>query len=185
MSQWASLFAEQGLGISKVLGDLFGPCAFALSMGAGRLCSGIFGRHARMERWIPAAFLLCAVSYFLTVFARPVTLSLLGCALCGLSVSLLWPCTCSTGGRQLAYGGTITFSLFAFAGDIGCIVGPDIIGMVSEGVMQGKFPHLSVLFAGDATSVGLKTGILLGAALPLIGVVAALLFLRLIKGRDA
>ena len=40
VSQWASTFAEQGLGVSKTLGDLAGPMVFALMMGISRLLCG-------------------------------------------------------------------------------------------------------------------------------------------------
>ena len=39
MAQWASGFAEAGLGVPKAMGDLLGPCLFALLMGpANPLC---------------------------------------------------------------------------------------------------------------------------------------------------
>ena len=37
MSQWASAFAESGLGVSKAVGDLAGPCFFAVLMGLSRV----------------------------------------------------------------------------------------------------------------------------------------------------
>lgn len=43
VSQWASAFAEQELGISKTIGDLAGPMAFAALMGTSRLIYGIKG----------------------------------------------------------------------------------------------------------------------------------------------
>ena len=37
MSQWASAFAESGLHVSKAVGDLAGPCLFAVLMGISRV----------------------------------------------------------------------------------------------------------------------------------------------------
>lgn len=178
MSQWASLFAEEGLGVSKTVGDLLGPCAFALMMGVGRLIYAACGKKMRLELWIVASSLLCIVSYLLCALSPLAGFSLFGCALCGLSVALLWPGTYSLGAKHLSAGGTAMFALFAFAGDIGCTVGPDLVGFVSDAVLAGKFGFLASLVPGDETAVALKTGMLSAAVFPLISLVFALLLFR-------
>lgn len=40
VSQWASAFAETGLGIKKTIGDLVGPMSFSILMGLSRLLYG-------------------------------------------------------------------------------------------------------------------------------------------------
>lgn len=178
MSQWASLFAEQGLQISKTLGDLFGPCCFALLMGLGRLCYGIFGKRMRLDRWIFASFILCLCSYLLVVFAPTPVLSLAACALTGLSVALLWPGTYSLGAKHLPYGGTLMFALFAFAGDIGCTIGPDVVGLISETITDGGLSSLAAFLAEDPVEAGMKAGMLLAALFPAVAILASFLLMR-------
>lgn len=141
MSQWASLFAETGLGVSKTLGDLLGPCLFAILMGAGRT---FFGK----ERGIPlptaigGSAVLCAVSYLVTVFSPWPLVSLLGCGVCGLSVAIFWPGTFSLAAEKFPRGGTAMFAILALGGDLGCSFGPGVVGWVSDAVGGALKPGL-------------------------------------------
>lgn len=151
VSQWASVFAEKGLGISKSAGDLAGPMAFALLMGLSRLFYGKYGHRINLERFMAASGLLCIVSY-LGISLLPVPqLSLAACAVCGLSVGIMWPGTFSKAAASLPKGGTAMFALLALGGDIGCSGGPTLVGLVS-----------------DAMDNDLKIGILAGVLFPLL-----------------
>ncbi len=151
VSQWASAFAEKGLGISKTAGDLAGPMAFAVLMGTSRLFYGKYGDRIHLERFMVYSSLLCILSY-LGIALFPVPLfSLIACAVCGLSVGIMWPGTFSRASAALPKGGTAMFALLALGGDIGCSGGPTLVGMVS-----GVF--------GD----NLKMGILAGIVFPVL-----------------
>lgn len=155
VSQWASTFAEKGLGISKTAGDLAGPLAFAVLMGSSRLFYGKYGDRIHLDRFMIASCFLCILSY-LGISLLPIPqLCLLACAVCGLSVGIMWPGTFSKAAAALPKGGTAMFALLALGGDIGCSGGPTLVGMVSGalgdnlkmGVLAGiVFPIL--LFAG-------------------------------------
>lgn len=137
VSQWASLFAEKGLGISKTAGDLAGPMAFAVLMGASRAFYGNYGEKINLDRFMAVSSVLCILSYLCLVFMPVPVLSLAGCALCGLSVGILWPGTFSRASKALPAGGTALFALLALGGDIGCSGGPSLVGMVS-GMCKGN-----------------------------------------------
>lgn len=137
VSQWASLFAEKGLGISKTAGDLAGPMAFAFLMGASRAFYGNYGEKINLDHFMAVSSVLCILSYLCLVFMPVPVLSLAGCALCGLSVGILWPGTFSRASKALPAGGTALFALLALGGDIGCSVGPTLVGMVS-GMCKGN-----------------------------------------------
>ena len=137
VSQWASLFAEKGLGISKTAGDLAGPMAFAVLMGASRAFYGNYGEKINLDRFMVVSSVLCILSYLCLVFMPVPVLSLAGCALCGLSVGILWPGTFSRASKALPAGGTALFALLALGGDIGCSGGPSLVGMVS-GMCKGN-----------------------------------------------
>ena len=131
VSQWASTFAEQGLGVSKTIGDLAGPMAFAVLMGSARAFYGKWGDKLNLDRFMKASGVLCMISYLCISLAPSPVISLLGCAVCGLSVGIMWPGTFSKASASIRNGGTVMFALLALAGDMGCSGGPTVVGYVS------------------------------------------------------
>lgn len=131
VSQWASTFAERGLGVSKTVGDLAGPMAFAVCMGLSRLLYGFAGKRLRLERFILFSAALCVVCYLGIVFSPTPLVGLISCAVCGFSVGIFWPGVLSTASGAIRGGGTTMFALMALAGDLGCTAGPTLAGMVS------------------------------------------------------
>lgn len=132
VSQWASAFAELGLGVSKSVGDLLGPMMFAILMGASRAFYGKFGDRIDLERFMKLSTALCIASYLIAGLASLPALNLVGCGLCGLSVGIMWPGTFSRAAVSLKTGGTAMFALLALAGDLGCSSGPTLVGFVSD-----------------------------------------------------
>lgn len=132
VSQWASTFAELGLGVSKTVGDLAGPMFFAIMMGTSRAIYGKFGDRIQLEHFMTYSTLLCIGSYLLISLSPWPALGLIGCGLCGLSVGIMWPGTFSMASARIKNGGTLMFALFALAGDVGCSGGPTLVGMVSS-----------------------------------------------------
>lgn len=160
VSQWASTFAEKGLGISKTAGDLAGPMTFAALMGASRAFYGKYGEKLQLERFMIYSSVLCILSYLCISLVPNPALSLLSCGLCGLSVGIMWPGTFSKSSAALPRGGTAMFALLALGGDLGCSGGPTLVGMVSS-------------FFGD----DLRLGILAGVIFPVV-LLMGILFLR-------
>lgn len=145
MSQWASAFAELGLGVDKTVGDLLGPCMFATLMGCSRAFYGKFSDRINLIGFISGSAVLCVCSYLLAVFAPVPLLSLAGCALTGLSVGIMWPGTFSLAAERCPQGGTAMFAFFALAGDLGCSSGPGLVGVMS-GIFGGQL-NMGLLFA--------------------------------------
>ena len=140
MSQWASYFAEVGLGVSKTVGDLLGPCMFAILMGCARVFYAKFSTKISLRKFMIASGGLCIVSYLLAALAPHPIVALIGCALCGLSVGIMWPGGLSIAAGRLPLGGVSMFAFLALAGDLGCLSGPTAVG------------HLSALFDGNIRS---------------------------------
>ncbi len=132
VSQWASTFAEQGLGVSKTVGDLMGPMAFAALMGISRLIFGKFGDKLDLDRFMSLSCVLCLLSYLCIAFVPSAVVGLIGCAVCGFSVGILWPGSFSKAAKGVKGGGTALFAMLALAGDIGCCGGPTLAGFVSS-----------------------------------------------------
>lgn len=131
VSQWASTFAELGLGVSKTVGDLAGPMAFAVLMGSSRLFYGKFGASIDLDKFMAGSGILCVLSYLCISLSPSPFLSLIGCAVCGLSVGIMWPGTFSKAAASIKNGGTAMFALLALGGDLGCSGGPTLAGFVS------------------------------------------------------
>jgi Fucose permease len=168
MSQWASLFAEAGLNVSKTFGDLLGPCVFAILMGTSRLLLGL-RRSYPIERSLTLCAVGCVGSYLIAVFVPIPVLALLGCGLCGLFVGVMWPGTFSLASKQFPKGGTAMFAILALAGDIGCSAGPGLVGSLSGAVANGFFPWVANLFSAQSIQqVGLKFGLLCAVIFPLV-----------------
>lgn len=149
MSQWSSLFAEKGLQVDKTMGDLLGPCLFALLMGTGRTINGMYADRWWLEKMLLLSGLMCTGCYLLTALSGNPALSLAGCALCGLSVSLMWPGVYSLAAARFPLGGTGMFALLAVFGDLGCSLGPWFAGTVSD---LNLIPGLSGLHSGIAAA---------------------------------
>ncbi|MBQ7358567.1 MAG: MFS transporter [Lachnospiraceae bacterium] len=163
VSQWASAFAESALGVSKMVGDLAGPCTFAVLMGTSRAIYGKYSSRIPLKKMMVGSGLLCVASYLLTVFAPHPVLSLVGCGICGFSVGIFWPGTFSMAAISLPGAGTAMYALMALAGDVGCSSGPTVVGLVA-----------------DAMNGDLKKGILVAILFPVV-ITVGLVLLRVPK----
>ncbi len=132
VAQWASAFAEKGLGLSKALGDIAGPAAFALLMGISRVFYGKYADVIKLMHFILLSIFLCIFSYLLISLSPSPLISLIGCALCGFSVGMLWPGTISIAASSIQNGGAFMYGLLALGGDIGCTLGPTFTGLVAD-----------------------------------------------------
>ena len=132
MAEWASMFAQQALGVSKVIGDLAGPCAFAIFMGTGRVLYARFAERVSFRKTVMVLSALCAACYLTAAFVNIPLLALISCALCGFTVSVMWPGTYSAGSKAFPHGDAVMFSVFAMCGDLGCCLGPWILGIIAD-----------------------------------------------------
>lgn len=184
MSQWASLFAEAGLHITKTMGDLLGPCLFAALMGLSRLIFGMLGDRLNLYTAMMVSGMLCIAGYLLAVFAPIPLLALLGCGLCGFSVGLMWPGTFSLAARRFPAGGTAMFAWLALAGDVGCSLGPGLVGIISGGVQKSSASPLAGLMpAIDGTQLGLKTGLFAAILFPIVLAIGILLLKAIMNSK--
>ena len=184
MAQWASLFAEKGLQVPKLVGDILGPCLFAVFMGIGRTVYGIWGEKIHLEKALLASGALSVICYATTVFVQNPIISLLGCALCGLSVALMWPGTFSLSAATFPKGGTAMFGILAIFGDIGAAIGPWMAGLTSDlAQTSNRLVTLGSSYGLNAEQLGLKTGLFVGMLFPLI-LLFSLILMKYVRGRD-
>lgn len=151
MAQWASAFTESAIGVSKTVGDLAGPCLFAMFMGISRILYGKFSEKLDLSKVMLGCAIMCAGCYLLASLSAIPILGLTGCALCGLAVGIMWPGSISISSQKCPRGGTAMFAFLALAGDMGATVSPSMVGTLSE-------------MAGG----NLKTGLLVATIFPVI-----------------
>lgn len=164
MAQWASAYAESALHLTKSVGDILGPCLFAVSMGICRTFYGKYGDKIDLVKFMIASGVLCVGCYLLAALSSQPILGLIGCIVCGFSVAIMWPGTISISSKMMPLGGTAMFALLAMAGDLGGAIGPGIVGIVTQA-------------AGD----NLKIGMLIGGVFPVILVLAAVCISKMKK----
>ncbi len=167
VSQWASAFAQSGLGVDKAIGDLAGPMFFAVMMGISRVFYGKLGHKIDLHKFMMLSSVLCVLSYLLISLTPGAVTGLIACGICGLSVGILWPGTFSTATASIKGAGTSMFALLALAGDLGCSAGPTLVGMVSS-----------------AAGGNLKAGMLSAVIFPVL-LIVGLLIISAYKKRDA
>ena len=157
MAQWASAYAESALSLSKTIGDLAGPCMFAITMGISRVLYGKYGDKIDLMKFMLGSGSLCLICYLMASISANPVIGLIGCILCGFSVGIMWPGTISISSKQLAAGGTAMFALLAMAGDLGGAFGPSLVGNITQR-------------AND----NLQKGMLVGCVFPLVLIIALL-----------
>ena len=166
MAQWASAFTESAIGVSKTVGDLAGPCLFAMFMGISRMLYGKFSEKLDLTKVMLICGTMCVGCYLLASLSSLPILGLAGCALCGLAVGIMWPGSISISSQNCPRGGTAMFAFLALAGDLGATVSPTMVGSLSE-------------MAGG----NLKTGLLVATIFPII-LVVGLIVLNKVKNDD-
>lgn len=161
MTQWASAFTESALGVSKTIGDLVGPCLFAVFMGIARMFYGKFGEKIDLSKFMLGCGAMCVVCYLVASLSPISIIGLIGCALCGLAVGIMWPGTVSISSQKCPRGGTAMFAFLALAGDLGAAIGPAMVGGIA-----------------DAAGGNLKTGLAFTTVFPLVMIVTLIILIK-------
>lgn len=161
MAQWASAFTESALGVTKTVGDLAGPCLFAILMGLSRVFYGKFSEKLDLTKVMLGCGALCVVCYLMASLSPISIVGLAGCALCGLSVGIMWPGTISISSQKCPKGGTAMFAFLALAGDFGAMVSPTMVGGIA-----------------DAVGGNLKTGLIFAAAFPIVMIIGLIILVK-------
>ena len=149
-AQWASFFAENNLGIPKAVGDLLGPCAFAVFQGLSRVVFSRMARRRDPRRILAWHAVGCLVAYAVIVLAPHPLLSLFGFCMCGWFVGPMWPGILSLCATRFPAGGTAMFAALALCGDVGCAAAPMMIGAVTDRLVTADWLSSSAMRGGFA-----------------------------------
>lgn len=169
MAQWASGFLEQGLGITKVWGDIFGVALFSVMLGLGRSLYAKYGK--KIERVLLLGSVGAAVCYLTAAVSGNAAIGLLACGLTGFCVSMLWPGSLIVASDRFPTGGVFIYAIMAAGGDLGASIGPQLIGIVTDASLE--VPALIDAAAKldlAPEQFGMKLGMLVGTVFPLLAI---------------
>ena len=164
-SQWASFFAENGLGVPKFVGDLLGPCAFALCQGLSRVTFARLSRRYNPRRLLAIHAVGCVAAYGLIVLSPWPFVSLLAFCICGWCVGPMWPGILSLSSQRFPYGGTSMFALLALCGDIGCASAPYTVGFITDSLAEVEWDSAAAMRGGFAVCMAFPILLLIGLLL--------------------
>lgn len=168
MSQWASGFMENAVGIPKVWGDILGMALFAFLLGLGRSLYGKYGKD--ISKVIMWSMLASAVCYAVASVSISPMISLIACAMSGLTTAMLWPGTIIYTGSKFTSAGVGVYALLAAGGDCGASVAPQLVGYITDAVGSTDFAvRLGNLMSVTAEQIGMRAGMLSAAFFPFAG----------------
>lgn len=169
MAQWASSYLEQAMNIPKIWGDIFGVALFAMFLGLGRTLYGKFGKNVEKILFIGA---IGATLCYLSAAIVPIPIiGLFACAFTGFCTSMLWPGNLVVAEKRFPQGGVFIFALMAAGGDLGASVAPQLVGIITDGVIASdNLSSLAQSLALTPEQLGMKLGLLSGMLFPLLGI---------------
>lgn len=169
MAQWSSGFLEQGLGISKVWGDIFGVALFSVMMGLGRTLYSKMGKNITKVMLI--GMIGATICYFTVAICNVPMIGLLACGFTGFCTSMLWPGSLIVASDRVPSGGVFLYALMAAGGDLGASVVPQLIGVVTDAVIANPVTsELAQSLNLSLEQLGMKAGMLLGMLFPLAAI---------------
>ena len=173
MSNWISGYMEKVLSIDKAVGDILGVAMFAILLGIARISYAKFGK--KITPVLLVGMIGCTVCYLIAGLSDFVPLSFAACIFTGLFSSMLWPGTLILMEEKIPGSGVAAFALMAASGDLGASVAPQLVGIVTDTVAAAN---------GGAEQLGMKAGILVSSAFPILGifvVIATILYFKKYK----
>lgn len=180
MSQWASGFIENAIGVPKVYGDIIGVALFALLLGTGRTLYSKYGKNIiNFLLWGMAGAGVC---YFVAGLSLSPAAGIISCALTGIFTCMLWPGTLIYVEEKFENVGVAIYALLAAGGDMGASVAPQLLGIVSDKFSLSDFAlKISQIFNISAEQVGLRSGLLVAGLFPVAGVICILCLKKYFK----
>ena len=173
MSQWASGFIENAIGVPKVYGDVIGVALFAALLGTGRILYSKYGR--KIINILLYGMLGASACYFTASLSLSPVVGVIACALTGIFTSMLWPGTLIYVEEKFDNVGVAIYALMAAGGDMGASVAPQLLGIVSDKFSLTSFAlNISKIFNISVEQVGMRAGLLLTGLFPVMGVLCIL-----------
>lgn len=170
MAQWSSSYLEQALGIPKVWGDVFGVALFGAMLGLARTLYTKFGKN--VSAVMLAGGIGATACYLIATFANMPIIGLIACAFTGFCTAMMWPGSLSVASDRFPEGGVFVFAMMAAGGDMGASLGPQLIGLITDGVIANpNAMALAQKWSLTPDQLGMKAGLLIASIFPILSVV--------------
>ncbi len=170
MSQWCSSYIEQALGLPKIWGDIAGVAMFSVMLGLGRSLYAKRGKN--IYRVLTLGSLGAFLCYFIASVSMSPIVSLIACALTGFCVSMLWPGSLIAVADKLPSASVVVYALMAAGGDLGASVGPQLIGVITDGIIgNSTFAQLAANMSMTPDQLGMRFGMIIAAVFPFIATI--------------
>ncbi len=180
MAQWCSGYIEKVTGIPKLYGDIFGVALFSVMLGLGRSLYGKIGKN--IEKVLLLGAIGSALCYLVSAISPFPVLSLASCAFTGFCASMLWPGNLIAASDRIPDGGVFLYAMMASGGDLGASVVPQLVGIVTDKVMENEsLINLASGLGMEAEQLGMRFGMLIGMVFPLMAIP---LFVRFLKEKN-
>lgn len=182
MTNWISVFIESALNVPKAMGDLMGLAVFAVLLGIVRTLYAKYGGN--IEKVLLASMAGAIFCYLVASLSPLPVLSMIACIVTGIFTSMLWPGTLIYMEEKFHSPGVVAYALMAAGGDFGASVAPQLLGAVVDKVSAAKWAmEICEKTALSPEQLGMKTGMLIAAIFPIIGV-TVLLYMRRFFGSE-
>ena len=183
MSNWISGYMENALHLDKVLGDILGMAMFAVLLGLARILYARYGKNITKTLLMG---MICAVACYITVaLSSNAVIALVACVITGFATAMLWPGVLIMMEEKVPGVGVTAYAMMAAGGDLGASVAPQLMGIVVDQVSVTSFAaDLGMRLGISAEQVGLKAGMLVTAAFPVLGTVLLIFVIRYFKKKS-
>ena len=114
-----------------------------------------------LSAYMTIAGILCFAAYLTASLSTVPIVAFVGCMICGIAVSIMWPGSISLTSAQIPGGGTALFALLALAGDVGGTLGPSLVGLGTQ-----------------SSENDIQSGLLAASAFPILLVISLLCIRR-------
>ena len=183
LSNWASSFMENALGIDKAIGDILGTAMFAVLLALTRMGYAKFGKSITPILFI--GMIGAVVCYLVAGFSTNSVIALIACVLTGMFTSMLWPGALIFMEEKIPGAGVAAYALMASGGDLGASVAPQLMGIVVDKVTASTFAtDLATKTNLTAEQIGMKAGMIITAFFPMIGIAVLIVTFRYFKKKN-
>lgn len=180
MTNWISGYMESALHIDKTLGDILGMAVFAVFLGSARLLYARYGKNIMATLLIGMSG--AAVCYLVAGLCNNVIVAFIACIATGFCSAMLWPGSLIMMEENIPGVGVAAYALMAAGGDFGSSVAPQLMGIVVDNVSVSDFAiRLAASMNVSPEQIGMKAGMLVSSAFPIIGVILVLTTVRYFK----
>jgi len=183
MSQWASGFIENAIGVPKVYGDVIGVAMFSALLGTGRTLYSKYGKN--IINFLLFGMLGACVCYLMAGLTLSPVVGIISCAFTGIFTSMLWPGTLIYVEEKFENVGVAVYALMAAGGDMGASVAPQLLGIISDKFSMSVFAFkISEVLKISTEQVGMRAGLLAAGLFPIAGVLCILYMKKYFSKRD-